>query len=817
MKTPFLLTAIAAVTVGLALCGVSAGEPTELMNLALHKPYTLAPAPSYGYCTDPEDATQLTDGVRTQGHFWTQKTTIGWSGGATKLLTIDLGEVQPIAGASFSTAAGIADVEWPAELFVFVSDDKVEWHLAGDLLDLSAATTSPPANGYATHVFRTTGMKTHGRYVQIAATPAGSYLFVDEVEVYRGRDEWLREPLPGEPLSSVGDHLATERFNGLIKAQLRRDLDAVRQDVEAPGLTEAQQQEFGRRVEGLSKQITDMPLIPREGFRAVLPMTALEREIFRLQAAVWRAQRKPGLRVWKTHRWDPLDPSQEPDGEAQPVLEVRTMSNEYRADVLNVTNAAETDQTVRVRLEGLPGGTNPNYVQVHEVLTVGTRRFVAVSAALPPARKEGDDYAVTVPAGMTKQLWFGFHPTAVEPGEHRGRVVLRSSSGDTREVELRLRLYPLRFPHATTLLLGGWDYTDGGGGRGVNAQNCEAFIAHLREHLVNTPWASGAAMPLGEYDEAGNLTKEPDAARFDEWVARWPGAKCYMVFNAFGDWGNTTTAFAGSEAGTELFDKKVANWIRFWAQHLRDLGLSPKQLGLLLFDEPHSEEQFRVLAAFARAINGAEPEVILWVDPQPGDSATCLEALAAMDVLVPFRKQWLRSDEWFGKLFLDQQKQGRELGFYSCDGPARRFDPFSYYLLQEWHCFAIGGRWAQFWSFGDTSGANVWNEYATDGPGPFTPLYLDDAGVTGSKYMEAIREGAEDYEYLVLLRDKVATAGQNADPAVARARKLLETACERVLAGETRDNYTWDQDKDRSVADTVRTEILEALVALSGR
>ena len=46
MKTPFLLTAIAAVTAGLALCGVSAEEPAELKNLALHKPYTLSPPPT---------------------------------------------------------------------------------------------------------------------------------------------------------------------------------------------------------------------------------------------------------------------------------------------------------------------------------------------------------------------------------------------------------------------------------------------------------------------------------------------------------------------------------------------------------------------------------------------------------------------------------------------------------------------------------------------------------------------------------------------------------------------------------------------------
>jgi len=787
-----------------------------LENIARGRPYTLSEEPNYSYCTDPGDATQLTDGVYTTGYFWTQPSTVGWSGGATRFITIDLGKVQPIAGVSFSTAAGVAEVEWPAELFIFVSEDGTTWHFAGDLLDLSAEASLPPLNGYATHRFQTTRLRTHGRYVQIAATPQGSYLFVDEIEVFRGEEAWLQEPYPSPPLANVADHLATERFNALIKAQLRRDLEAVRQDVEEGGMSEARHRDFERHLQALSQRIAELPLVAREGFRAVLPMVDLEREIFQFQAAVWRAQGKPNLRVWKNHRWDPLEPSQEPaEGAAPPVLEVHLMAGEFRADVLNLTNAGEADRTVRVRLEGLPGGPNPDYVQVYEVLTVGTRRFTAVSAALTPARREGGDFLLTIPAGMTRQLWFSFHPQEVPPGRYRGRVVLGDSAADP--VEVHLQIYPLRFPDSPTLLLGGWCYTDGEGARGVTPQNRDAFIAYLQEHFVNTPWATSAAMPLGTYDDQGNLIEEPDTRRFDAWVARWPRARCYMVFNAFGDWGHTTPSFAGSEAGTALFEKKLANWIRFWAQHLRDLGLSPRQLGLLLFDEPHTEEQFAALAAFARVIQRTEPDVIVWVDPQPQDNPACREMMATVDVLVPYRKQWLREGEGFARLFLEQREQGRELGFYSCDGPARRFDPFSYYLLQEWHCFAIGGRWAQFWSFGDTGGADVWNEYATEGSGPYCPFYLDATGVTGAKYMEAIREGVEDYEYLVLLRDQVAArAAESAtDPRVVQARKLLETAVDRVLAGEAGDNYTWDQQKDRSIADTVRIEILEALTALS--
>lgn len=50
--------------------------------------------------------------------------------------------------------------------------------------------------------------------------------------------------------------------------------------------------------------------------------------------------------------------------------------------------------------------------------------------------------------------------------------------------------------------------------------------------------------------------------------------------------------------------------------------------------------------------------------------------------------------------------------------------------------------------------------------------------------------------------------------AVARAEELLDTAYERVSAHKTGDGYVWRDERDRSLADQVRIEILETLVEL---
>lgn len=783
-----------------------------LDNLALGKPYTMTP-PNYSYSTDPDDKVQLTDGVRTAGHFWTQKTTVGWSGKAGAYVTIDLGEVYPIRGVAFGTAAGVAEVRWPAHILLFVSDDGQVWYEAGDLVALSAADAPLPAYGeYHAATLVTHRLRTYGRYVQLYVEPEGSYTFCDEIEVYRGEDDWTAEARQGEGIADVQEHMSDRITDGLIQQQLLRDLAAVRADIE--NLPEPARGPMTQRADALTDRVAAMPHVPMEGFKAILPMTDLEREIFRLQAAVWRREGKPALRLWDKHRWDPLAPSEEPapDGPAAAV-EVHMMNGEHRADVFNITNAADAEARLTLSVAGLPGGANPPYLAVHEVLTVGTRRFVEVSAALPKAEKAEDGYVVNVPAGMTRQVWLSFNPDELPAGLHEGTVELRAGDEAVGSVPVRLHLYPLRFPEQTTLLVGGWSYTNAETMYGITTQNKQAVIEHLQDHYVNAPWATSAAMDNGTYDDAGVMIEQPDTANFDAWVAQWPEAKMYMVFKAVGD------GFDGAKMGTAAFDAKVGAWARFWSDHMESLGLEPEQLGILILDEPHEKAQYDIITAWARAIEAAAPGLVTWEDPQPQEDKDCLEMFSSVDVLCPYRHPFLARPDWYRELFLGMQRQGKDLWFYNADGPARSFDPYSFYLAQEWHCFKIGAKGSCFWAFGDNGRVSCWNEYPAAGNGPYCPTYIDETGITAAKYMEAIREGVQDFEYLTMLKARVEELAAEgvAEDQLAQARELLATGPDRVLAMEKGANYRWDEVKDRSVQDKVRIELLQALVDLAGR
>jgi len=782
--------------------------PDGVENVALGKPYTMT-APNYSYSTDPDDKTQLTDGVYTEGHFWTRKTTVGWSGMSGAHVSIDLGQPYAIKGVCFSTAAGVADVRWPARVLLFVSDDGQQWFGAGDLVALSASREPLPAYGeYHTARLWTDRLREHGRYVRLYIEPGGGYSFTDEIEVWRGDDAWLADARPAGGITDLEQHMRDRTTNSLIQQQLVRDLTAVRIDLAT--VPEPARGELSARADTLTDAVASMPIVSMDGFKAIVPMTDLERDILRLQAAVWRAQGKAELRLWDRHRWDPLEAFDEPDGEEVAAVEVHMMNNEHRADVFNITNAADADARLTLRLTGLPGGDNPPYVTVHEVLTVGTRRFIAVSAALPEATKAADGYGITVPSGMTRQVWLSFNPRDLPTGLHEGQIELRRHGAAVETVPLRVHIYPLRFPDETTLLVGGWDYTNAQSMYGITPKNRQAVIGHLQDHYVNAPWATSAAMTDGTYDDAGVMITEPDTGNFDAWVAAWPEAKMYLVYKAVGD------SFDGAKMGTRAFDAKVGSWAAFWAEHMERLGLRANQLGVLILDEPHSKPQYDIITAWARAMEAAAPGIVTWEDPQPAEDKECLEMFSSVDVLCPYRHPFLAQPDWYRELFLNQQKQGRELWFYNADGPARCFDPYSFYLAQEWHAFKIGAKGSCFWAFGDNSRVSCWNEYPAGGPGPYCPTYIDEDSITAAKYMEAIREGTEDYEYLTMLKSRVdELAAEGVDEAkLAAARELLTTGPDRVMAQERGANYRWDESKDRTVQDQVRIELLQTLTEL---
>jgi len=804
--------ALGSLLVGTLPVGFGSGrEPAKRessKNIALGKPYTLAPRPNYRYCTDPDDFRQLTDGQTTTRYFWTQKGTVGWQHAQPVVVTIDLGKIEPIRGVAYNTAAGRAGVRWPRAIYILVSDDGKSFHEVGDLVALSAKHSSPPADRYALHCFRTDELRTHGRFVSLVIL-GEPFIFVDEIEIYRGESAWLGNALPGEAVTDLKAFFRKTAIHLAVERRLSEDVKAIRAAVKAADLPAAQGNRIIEKLDAVEREIGRLPHSYGEEFRAVLPLNALHRRIFRIQAELWRAMNRPPLCVWKSDLWSPLSPTEPPPARTSPAVEVVMMRNEYRAGAFNISNASDKDIVLRLQIRGLPGGLNPPYVKVAEVAWTDTRSGQPVAAALPEAKRKGDAFLINVPSGLTRQVWLTFHPIDVAAGTHRGEVIVASDE-TSLVVPLVLRLYPFRFPDHPTLHLGGWDYTDALAHYEVTAENRPLVVRHLREHFVDSPWATSAVLPPGKYDAKGNMTAEPDTARFDAWLRLWPNARQYCVFASVGE------RFDGSPMNTPAFAAKVRAWITFWARHAARRGLRPEQLALLLVDEPRTPQQDAIILAWARAIHAAKTGVRIWEDPiHKNPLQADQRMMAECDVLCPNRPLFLRGGPAYRDYFVERRRQGTELAFYSCSGPVRLLDPYSYHRLQAWSCWRYGARGSYFWAFGDSGGASSWNEYVAKRHA-YVPYFLDRVSVTPGKHMEAIREGIEDYEYLVMLADRVAKIENKraGNAALDRARKLLARAADRVCGARGADLLMWAQAKDRTVADRIRIEILESMMEL---
>jgi len=513
------------------------------------------------------------------------------------------------------------------------------------------------------------------------------------------------------------------------------------------------------------------------------------------------------LRLWPAGRWDPLAPGDTPrPGLRPPSIALTMLRNEVRGAALNVTNPGPAVARMELRWRARGGPAHPPWLGVREVAWTATAAGAATASALPDAPRTRTGWRIEVPAGCTKQVWLSVDSGPLTPGSLRGALDFTLAGQTVARVPLDVRVLRAAMPAQLSLSLGGWDYTDGPG-RDITESNLSATVAFLRRYHVDAPWATTAVMPFGRHDEEGRMVEPPDTARMDAWLDRWRGARTYCVFSAFD----------GPPPITPADKRRVREWIAFWAAHLRQRGVSPSRLWLLLVDEPYTPDMDRTVAGYAAEIRAAEPEVGIFEDPIWEDpAAASREMLESAAVLCPNRTMWIARRTAYESVYLPLQRAGKRLAFYSCSGPVRSLDPYAYHRLQAWDCFRYGMVHMGYWAFCDAGGGSAWNELTARGV-CFSPQFLDADGCTTSKHMEAIREGLYDHQTLVLLReaaDRAERAGRDRS-VVTVARRLLEQGPRAVTEAPGASEIGWAAPKDRGVADRWRARALALLERLA--
>ncbi len=810
---------IAVTLVSLAALGAqAAGDFTPPgPNVALGKSYALEPSPSYSLCTDEGDLVQLTDGAFAPetGSIWFHKECVGWYYPKPAVfITLDLEEDTPIAGVTVSTQAGGAGVAWPPALLIAVSEDAEQFEIVGELMYLSSKYGARPPSGR--HVFATDDLRCHGRYVRLMIPP-GRYIFADEIEVYRGPDELLTQPFTGERFDDITEYLSTNQVPMAIRNWVAWDIFRARQELAASRAPEHTRSTVAETINRIATDNSRLVSPPGDQYRSIFPLTTAHERLFRVLGNLRGAEGRPRLQLWKSNRWQRLSLwDAPPDGQSarDVTIRVRMLHGERRADTVNIANNSRRPVSARVWLEGLPGGATPGYVSLRQAQYVALTSGRWDADALPEAVLEDGRWQVDLPAGVSRQLWLAFDPGAeVKPGDYRGTVVVEAGDGEQLRVPLRLTLEPLQYPNEHTLAFGMWDYASPGrGAYGLNPGNLSAAIAHMHSYGYNVPWSRlFPSVSAEHFDDDDRLVTQPDMSGFDEWMSMWPDARYYAVF--FGSWTVSADSYAGVEIGSEKFKKRVAAVMRFWADHVRGLGIDPQRILILTVDEPRAEHGRNAERSvlWARTIKAAVPEFTLFVDPtdrQP-QSTGLREMYEAHDVLCPHIGHYFPDGQGAWDFYEELRAGGRQLWLYNTSGGPASLDAIRNHRGQQWKLWSIQGTGTHFWSYAGVGGSpgGSWNQFAAVSE-IYSKVYIDATSITDGKHWLAIVEGIQDYEYLRMLRDRISEldAAGRESPARDRARELL-----RLLPA---DAIEAADGGDIDAYDRARLAVLDALLAL---
>lgn len=781
------------VLASIACLGVNANGAE---NLALRRPYKLAPAPDYSYCTDPGDATDLTDGKRAEPPdnkaLWVMPGTVGWGQSGDRFITVefDLGERGEIEGVSFSTVAGASDVTFPLSVMVFLGDDGERFDFVGDVL-----TEAVSQETYVVHQFRLEGLKSAGRHVRLVVLRGGFYCFCDEIEILGTRGT-KSESVPRSLSREQADKLARERAplarqnqSSLTVLRLARERLAK----ESGRFPQAEQQ-ARVALDALQAKILARTTAEPVDYRRGVPYSALDREIGQAIGTYHQAARREGSVVtWAAHPYAPLRPFDGPEGyeppgdnpvDAEPAeLATRLMAGEWGELALNLTNASPSARRAAVTVESLtweqqPVGTDA--VRLFEVVFVDAFGFRTVADALSPLAGP-----LELPAGMTRQFWLSIGTRGLQPGAYTGALRIEVAEEPARQVPFRFEVASVEMPEQPALMTANFSYHHWP----VAAKFPQDFARDQREHYTNAQVVPPQAMPFPKADAAGNFTEPLNFQALDKYLALQPETRLWILWPGFEwDYGNMAP-----RAGDARREKLFTRWVKDVLAHMAEKGYGHDRVAFFWVDEPGQEGMREIVNPCSRLLRQIAPKAQVWMDITGDNTADSVRSQEAdIDIWCPEQRMasW---DFW----------KGKRRWFYTC-ASNKGHSPTGYYRRQLWEAFDWSCEGHAFWVYTDNA-ENSWDDYAGKSPS-YGVVYEGDTGVVSSKRWEAYRAGIEDHELCRMLATALDGGPARGDAPVARAaREALDQQVRRVISSPG----------DPTAADRAHDVLLGHLIALT--
>ena len=467
-------------------------------NLAVDKTYTVSPLPNYTLTAPATDQTAFTDGKYTDGFFWKQKTTVGWSNwqpppANTIEIMIDLGHDANISGITFNTARNAkANVNYPSQIAAFIGATKDQFQYIGNIANDPDNVTGP----YQVKKFALNSISARGRYVLLLIQPNGPFLFCDEIEVLEGSAVTTKsEELALEAARSFSLELSRldvekKLLGGLInetKANIDPDSDSAQ-------LLAAIQQ----RIDTLS--------ILKEA-------EPIETDLLKLRATLLSVK-FPGkaFTVEIVNPWGALSPVAPPLVTEKNIAMVLPQGG-YDHAAFVVTNLSKDSQEIVIQADKLPPDA-PD-LAFFQVPFVKSATIEYIADPLIPIKDR-----LSLHSGESKMLFLTAH------GLHSGKwenTLKISTPTYFDSLSLSLQVSNIRLPQSLSLNTINWGYLDF---KPIKDHKAEA-VKDLLSHHINVIVIPPQYIPTADQPYLMELTQ------LDDYLKRHTGATKALFFLNF--------------------------------------------------------------------------------------------------------------------------------------------------------------------------------------------------------------------------------------------------------------------------------------------